>query len=190
MGFIHAYLEKQLVRLYKPRMVWGYKRPDGVVMKNTRVANTTFIDGKENADIQDYVFIGHHNFIEASNGLKVGEGVQITNFVSILTHSSHKSIRLYGRHFVDKVANIGYIKGSVEIGAYSFIGPHSLILPGAKIGKGCLVSAYSYVSGVFPDFSVIRGNPAKVVGDTRKIDRPYLVAHPELQVYYDEWTKT
>ncbi len=190
MGFIRTYLEKLLVRLYKPRMIWGYKRPDGVMMKNTRVANTTFIDGKENADIRDHVFIAHHNYIEASNGLKIEEGVQIASFVSITTHSSHNSIRLYGRHFVNEVIRVGYIKGSVEIGAYSFIGPHSLILPGTKIGKGCMVSAYSCVSGEFPDFSIIKGNPATVVGDTRKVDHPFLDAHPELQSYYDEWAKT
>jgi len=190
MGFIRKFLENRLIRLYKPRMVWGYRRPDGKLMKHTRIANTTFIDGENHADISDFVFIGHHNFIEASNGLIIGEGVQITNFISILTHSSHKSIRLYGRHFVDKTAEIGYVKGRVEIGDYSFIGPHSLILPGTRIGKGSMISAYSYVSGEFPDFSVIKGNPAKVVGDTRKLDRPYLDSHPELQASYHEWTKT
>lgn len=190
MGFIWSYIEKQLVRLCQPRMVWGYVRPDGKVMKNTRISSTSFIDGKVHADIGDYVFIGHYNFLEASNGLKIGEGVQVTNYVSIITHSSHKSIRLYGRHFVTETAKVGYVKGSVEIGAYTFIGPHSLIRPGTKIGKGCLVAAYSFVSGEFPDFSVIKGNPAQVVGDTREIDRPCLEEYPEIQAYYDEWAKT
>jgi acetyltransferase-like isoleucine patch superfamily enzyme len=189
MGFVLAWLEKQLFRLYKPRIVWGYKRPDGILLKNTRVGNTTFIDGREHADIGDYVFIGHHNFIEASNGLKIGEGVQITNFVSITTHSSHTSIRLYGRHYIDSREMVGYEKGSIEIGPYTFIGPHSLILPGTKIGKGCLVAAYSNVSGDYPDFSIIRGNPAKVVGDVRNLDLSYLSGHPELQTFYDEWSQ-
>ena len=62
---------------------------------------------------------------------------------------------------------IGYIQGKVNIGKYTFIGPHSTIMPNTTIGKGCIVSAYSYVKGNYPDFSIISGNPAKIVGDTR-----------------------
>jgi acetyltransferase-like isoleucine patch superfamily enzyme len=60
-------------------------------------------------------------------------------------------------------------------------------MPGAKIGKGCIVSAYSMVKGDFPDFSIISGNPAKVIGDTREMDEPYLREHPELIQFYSEW---
>lgn len=189
MRMISTFIKRQLARLYKPRMIWGYRRMDNVYLKNTRIANTTFIDGPEGLDIADYVFIGHHNFIEATYGLRIGEGVQITNFVSITTHSSHKSIRLYGRHFVDNSCQEGYIRGSIEIGDYSFIGPHVLIRPCSRIGKGCLVAAYSNVKGEFPDYSFIKGDPAVVVGDTRDFDVTVLKSHPELQPYYDEWTK-
>jgi acetyltransferase-like isoleucine patch superfamily enzyme len=81
----------------------------------------------------------------------------------------------------------GYIRGSVDIGAYTFIGPHAIIMPDTTIGKGSIVAAFSYVKGNFPDFSIIAGNPAKVVGDTRKIDEQYLKEHPELNEYYTEW---
>jgi acetyltransferase-like isoleucine patch superfamily enzyme len=83
----------------------------------------------------------------------------------------------------------GYMRGSVHIGKYTFVGPHSVIMPGTKIGKGSIVAAYSMVKGEFPDFSIIAGTPAKVIGDTRKVDEPYLMANPELQKYYDEWAK-
>ena len=170
-------------------MIWGFKRSDHVFLKNTRIANTTFIDGLDGLDIADHVFIGHHNFIEATHGLRIGEGVQITTFVSISTHSSHKSIRLYGRHFVDYGFHEGYVRGSVEIGDFTFIGPHTLIRPCTRIGKGSLIAAYSNVKGEFPDYSFIKGDPAVVVGDTRDFDLPFLKLHPELQPYYDEWTK-
>ena len=83
----------------------------------------------------------------------------------------------------------GYVKGSVFIGKYTFIGPHSVIMPGTKIGKGSIVSAYSMVKGDFPEFSIIAGNPAKVVGNTRNIDGPFLQANPELRTFYEEWAK-
>jgi acetyltransferase-like isoleucine patch superfamily enzyme len=82
----------------------------------------------------------------------------------------------------------GYIKGSVFIGKFSFIGPHVTIMPNTKIGKGSIVSSHSYVSGEFPDFSIIGGNPAKIIGDTRTKDSLFFEQNPELKKNYDDWT--
>lgn len=161
---------------------------DGRRLVNTRVSNTCSLVSMEHLNIQDNVFIGHFNFIEASNGITIEEGCQITNYISIITHSSHISIRLYGKQYAGLDMK-GYVKGSVFIGKYTFIGPHSVIMPGTKIGKGSIVSAYSMVKGEFPEFSIIAGNPAKVVGNTRNIDGPFLQANPELRTFYEEWAK-
>ena len=174
-------------KLYAPQMSGRYRTADGTVLPRTRVSNTTFIDHKEGLKLGDNVFIGHFNFLDASNGLTISEGCQVTNYISIITHSSHISIRLYGKNY-GKVPDMkGYVKGAVSIGAYSFIGPHSVIMPGTTIGKGSIVSAYSYVQGEFPDFSIIAGNPAKVIGDTRAIDKTYLENDEELKKNYGEW---
>lgn len=186
---IKIYLYNKLANITKPHMIRGFKRFDGVFLEKTRISNTTYIDCSEKLYLEDNVFIGHYNYIDASNKLTIEEGCQITNFVSILTHSSHISIRLYGMDY-QKFSNLkGYVKGEVFIGAYSFIGPHSVIMPNVKIGKGCMVCAFSFVKGQFPDFSIIAGNPAKIVGDTRNIDETYLKENPELQSYYNEWAK-
>lgn len=175
----------ELNKIVQPQMVWGFERFDGLYLKKTRISNTTYLGNKESLVIEDNVFIGHYNFIDASNIIKIKEGCQITNFVSILTHSSHISIRLYGKEYTNFSNLKGYLKGDVYIGEYSFIGPHSLIMPNTKIGKGCIVTAYSNVKGQFSDFSIISGNPAKVVGDTRKLDESYLNEYPDLQKFYD-----
>lgn len=173
---------------FAPYMVGRYRTHNGKLLPRTRISNTTYIGNPENLNIEDNVFIGHFNFIDASNGMLIKTGCQITNYISIVTHSSHIAIRLYGNEY-NKVSNhLGYVRGSVEIGAYSFIGPHSVIMPSTKIGKGCIVAAYSYVKGEFPDFSIIVGNPAKVVGDTRKLDEEYLKSNPDLASFYKEWT--
>ncbi|MBN3035782.1 MAG: acyltransferase [Bacteroidales bacterium] len=173
--------------MLRPRMVWGYRHPGGRWLPATRVSNSTFIDHPEGLDIGDNVFIGHFNYIDASGGIRIGKGTQVTNFISLTTHSSHISIRLYGSHYQDHTNHLGYEKGPVEIGEYCFIGPHSVIMPGTKIGKGSILAAYSYVQGDFPDFSVIRGNPAQRTGDTRELDKKYLDGHPEIREYYKQW---
>jgi acetyltransferase-like isoleucine patch superfamily enzyme len=191
MGIIEKLLNRfsfERWRSFKPTMYTIKKSPfNGRLLKNTRISNTCNFESMSHLDIGDHVFIGHYNFIESSNGICIEEGCQITNYISILTHSSHISIRLYGKNYQGSDM-IGYVKGSVLIGKYSFVGPHSVIMPGTSIGKGSIVSAFSYVKGTFPDFSVIAGNPAKVIGDTRNMDESFLQEHPELRNFYEEWS--
>ena len=165
-----------------------YADNNGKLLEKTSVSNSTFIDYPNNLTLGKRVYIGHFNFIEASNGIEIEDGCQITTYCTITSHSSHQAIRLYGYDYSG--ANmIGYKKGGIKIGKFSFIGPHSTIMPGTKIGKGSIVSAYSYVQGEFPDFAIIGGNPAKIIGDTREKDYELLKKYPELNDYYDKWAK-
>jgi maltose O-acetyltransferase len=54
----------------------------------------------------------------------------------------------------------------VVIGDDVFIGSRVTILKGARIGRGCIVSASAVVTSNFvaPDYSVVAGNPARIVG--------------------------
>jgi len=116
--------------------------------------------------------------------------VQITSHVSIVTHSSHRTMRLLGRAYVDSGTDKpGWIAGPVHIGAYSFIGPHALIEANTRLGRGTLVCAGSFVRGTYPDFAILEGRPARVVGDSRRADEAWLERHPELRAHYDAWAQ-
>ena len=80
-----------------------------------------------------------------------------------------------------------FVREATVIGAYTFIGPHSVVAPGSRIGRGVLVRAFSYVSGVVPDFAIVGGQPAQVIGDTRQLDQAWLTAHPQQRADYDAW---
>ncbi|MFM1915583.1 MAG: hypothetical protein RLZZ531_1252 [Bacteroidota bacterium] len=186
-GFFSKVLRRFFL-MFRPAMNGRIYNNDGKRIPLTRISNTTFIDHPQHLLLGENVYIGHYNIIEASNGITIEEGCQLTTFINMTSHSSHMAIRIYGRHYssVDKEI---YERGSISIGKYTFVGPHSTIMPKTKIGKGSLVAAYSYVKGEFPDFSIISGNPAKVIGDTRDMDERQLKQHPELRSYYDDWTK-
>ena len=172
------------------RMVFGEQGRAGQALPHTRIAPSTCIEGEAGLELADHVFIGQFNFLDATAGLRIAEGVQITNFVSIVTHSSHRSIRLLGRAYASRQGEVpGYVRAPVEIGAYSFIGPHSVVMAGSRIGRGVLVKAYSYVDGDVPDFAVVGGQPAVVIGDTRELDRAWLDAHPSERAHYDAWAQ-
>ena len=115
--------------------------------------------------------------------------MQVTTHCALLTHSSHQALRLAGRAYWGDANPAGFVRASTHVGAYSFIGPHSVLAPGARLGRGVLVKAYSYVSGDVPDFAVVAGQPAQVVGDTRELDAAWLQAHPEARAQYDAWAR-
>ena len=185
-----AIAAKRLVSLaWGPRMVGGFVRGDGVYLPHTRVSNASVCFAREMLMVEDHVFIGHFSVLDATYGLRIGEGSQIGFFTGIFTHSSHVAVRLYGRAYVDTAHKHAYFTAPVVVGPYCFIGAHATLLPGTTLGRGCLVAAYSLVSGEFEDFSVIAGNPAKRVGDTRHMDQPHLARHPELQAHYDAWAR-
>ncbi len=168
-------------------MIYGYRHADGRWLAHTRVSTHTRIEHPQSLDMGDHVFIGHFTMVDASGGLVVGEGCQITNYVSILTHSSHRAIRLMGRAYFSHPDPTGYVRRATRIGEYSFIGPHSVIAPGAKIGRGVVVQAYSYVTGEVPDFAIVAGQPARVVGDTRTGDRRWLETDAKARQRYEAW---
>ena len=156
-----------LLTKIKPEII-GYKNDNGQLIEDSGVSNMTHVSNKKNVKIGLGVFIGHFNYIDGYNKVTIGDGCQITNYASILTHSSHHTLRLHGNLDIpNELSEIGLVTGEVIIGAYSYIGAHTVIMPGSKIGKGCIVSAYSYVNGEFPDYSILRGQPARIVGSTK-----------------------
>ena len=168
------------------------ERSHGRLLPNTRISGASVIEHEDKLVLGDNVFIGAFNFIEASAGITIGEGVQITSHCAIVTHSSHRSQRLLGPAYstwplTPATQRPGWIAGPVAIGAYSFIGPHSLIEANTRIGRGSLVCAGSFVRGQYPDFAILEGRPARVVGDSRTADARLLERYPELRVLYDAW---
>ena len=187
----------RLRRRWLRRWIWQpvFGEQQGTrLLPHTRISSASVIEHEDKLKLGDNVFIGAFNFIEASGGITIEEGVQITSHCTIVTHSSHRSQRLLGPGYVtwpvpEGGARPGWIAGPIHIGAYSFVGPHSLIEANTRIGRGTLVCAGSFVRGSFPDYAILEGRPARVVGDSRRADEQALVRHPELQVLYDAWTQ-
>jgi acetyltransferase-like isoleucine patch superfamily enzyme len=68
----------------------------------------------------------------------------------------------------DRRAGYGGASRPIVIEDDVFIGARAIILKGVTIGKGCVVGAGAVVSKSVPPYSVVVGNPAKVVGDSRR----------------------
>lgn len=59
----------------------------------------------------------------------------------------------------------------VKVGYGTFVGVNAIILPGVELGRCCIVGAGAVVTKSAPDYSVLGGNPAQVIGDVRELKR-------------------
>jgi acetyltransferase-like isoleucine patch superfamily enzyme len=175
----------ELNKLIRPEMI-SYNRWNNEIIYKTIISNTSHISNKHNVEIGSNVLIFHNTYIDGFFKITLREGVAIGHCSTLLTHSSHNSLRLHGKNYSitpsDQIK--GLVKGEIYIGEYSFVGPNCVIMPGTIIGKGCIVAAYSFVNGEYPDFAIIKGNPAIIVGSTRELDEKYLKRYPNLQNTY------
>ncbi len=187
LGYLISLIQNIFSFFYTPFMVYGfYNRVQKKFMKYTRISSTSKVMYKKNLDVEDNVWIGHYSLLDASNGIKIGKNVQTGSHISIFSHSSHYSIRLLGDTYLNTNNRIGYINGEVNIGDYTFIGTGTVIFPGVRIGKGCLIKACSVVTKSFPDYAIISGNPAVQMGSTIQLDEKYFIEKVVQENYFDK----
>lgn len=107
------------------------------------VLNDAFLDLLAPVTIEDNVFFGHN--------------------VRILT----------GLHDVEKLGlerQCAIVSRPVTIETGVWIASYAVILPGAHIGKNAVVAAGSVVSGRVEPYTVVAGNPARVIREIRARD--------------------
>jgi colanic acid/amylovoran biosynthesis glycosyltransferase len=179
-------IKYEFLKWFKPEIIGLTRNFQGKKVEGVRISNTAHISKRENVVLENGVFIAHFSYVDGYKPVEIAEGAAIGSYTSVLTHSSHNTLRLYGSHYLDNFATglKGQTSAPVKIGQYSFVGPNVVIMPGTIIGDGCIVAAFSLVSGTFPNYSIIKGNPAVVVGDTRKLDEALLRKYPDLRDYY------
>lgn len=54
-------------------------------------------------------------------------------------------------------------KGDIRIGNDVWLGRECTVMPGAEIGDGSIAAACSVITGKFPPYSLIGGNPARLI---------------------------
>ena len=108
-----------------------------------------------NGVVQVSCHIGCINRVEIGEYTTMGARTYITDH----THGTVEpdDIKLPPRH--RKL----YSKGPVIIGKYVAIGEGCIILPGVTIGDNAVIGANAVVTKDVPPFSVVAGNPAKVI---------------------------
>lgn len=66
----------------------------------------------------------------------------------------------------------------VKIGYGTFVGVNAIVLPGVEIGRCSIIGAGAVVTKSVPEYSVVGGNPAKVIGDVRELKKKLPALNP------------
>jgi len=86
--------------------------------------------------------------------------------VNVLTHDW--SLYTVGRGIGLEMERPIGVHRKIRIGRYAFVGANSMLLPGVEIGDGAIVGGGSVVRGKVPPWTIVVGNPATPVGDSRE----------------------
>ena len=136
----------------------------------------TFSHGGE-IHIGKYCYIGEHSKLWSAGHIHVGDRVLIAHAVTILDNLTHPiSASSRHNHFRQIIANghpeaINLDEQPVEIGDDVWIGCMSVVLRGVTIGQGAIIGAGSVVANSIPPWTVVAGNPARVIRELTPAER-------------------
>lgn len=124
-----------------------------------RMREGSKILSKENLVCGEYVWIGENAVLDASGGLEIGSHTSIGLSVYLWSHTSPLTNLTMSNHSGSPLIE----RKRTKIGSGVFIGGPSVIFPGVTIGNKVIISPLSVVNKDIPDYSVVAGNPARVV---------------------------
>ena len=145
---------------------------------NDCIINGSFIFESKEGEILigNHTFIGGSTFISHSK-IEIGDNVTIAWGCTIYDHNSHSLDYMERRKDIDDqlndirsgqnfIANKNWasVKSApIKICNDAWIGMNVIVLKGVTIGEGAIVGAGSVVTKDVPAWTVVGGNPAKII---------------------------
>lgn len=148
------------------------------VIKHPRISIGEFSYYHNFEVLEDYAsFIVPYLFPLSLDQLVIGKFVQMAHGVRFITSSANHKMDGFSTYpFMNFMMNENTTgadivkmfeesqnKGDVIVGNDVWIGFESIIMPGVKIGDGAIIGAKSVVTKDVEPYTVVAGNPAKVI---------------------------
>ncbi len=119
--------------------------------------------------IGDNVCIYQSTVLGSVNSISLGNGVIISNHVHVYDNNNHPTspeirMNMVQSGFDGDAWRWKHSQNApVVIEDNVWIGEYSAIMKGVRIGRGSVVAAHAVVTKDVPEYSIVAGNPARVV---------------------------
>jgi acetyltransferase-like isoleucine patch superfamily enzyme len=116
-------------------------------------------------------YIGENARIWSASKISIGDRVLIAHEVNVFDNNTHP-ISAHARHrHYKEIVNTGFPKAPgyslnerpVVILDDAWVGARAIIMPGCTIGKGAIVGAGSVVTSDVAPYTIVAGNPARLI---------------------------
>ena len=142
-----------------------------ITNENIEVGDYTYYDDPEGPENFEKNVLYHFPFI--GDKLIIGKFCAIAKDVKFIMNGANHKISghstypfyIFGNGWekvLPKKEELPY-KGDTVIGNDVWIGYESTIMPGVKIGDGAIIASKSVVAKDIPAYSIVGGNPAKII---------------------------
>ncbi|CNE59995.1 transferase hexapeptide repeat containing protein [Yersinia nurmii] len=142
-----------------------------VTNPNIIIGDYTYYDDPDNSEDFERNVLYHFPFI--GDKLIIGKFCAIARGVKfIMNGANHKlsgvstyPFQIFGNCWEKVTPSPGDLpfKGNTVVGNDVWIGFEALIMPGVNIGNGAIIASRSVVTSDVPAYSIVGGNPAKVI---------------------------
>ncbi|ALQ08099.1 chloramphenicol acetyltransferase [Pseudoalteromonas sp. Bsw20308] len=142
-----------------------------ITSTNIEVGDYTYYDDPDGPENFEKNVLYHFDFI--NDKLLIGKFCAIAKDVTFIMNGANHQTSGFSTYpffifgngwgkFAPKSNDLPF-KGNTEIGHDVWIGYNATIMPGVKIGSGAIIASKSVVTCDVPAYSVVGGNPAKVI---------------------------
>ncbi|TGK36026.1 antibiotic acetyltransferase [Leptospira gomenensis] len=142
--------------------------------QSIEVGDYTYYDdpkGAENFETENVLY--HYDF--SGDRLIVGKFCALATGVKFIMNGANHRMNSFSTYpfaifgngwevVMSRMQNLPH-KGDTIVGNDVWIGTNAVILPGVKIGDGAIVGAYSVVARDVPPYTIVAGNPARLIRD-------------------------
>jgi acetyltransferase-like isoleucine patch superfamily enzyme len=136
--------------------IFLYRKIGMKIGDNCVVRRGVYLGSPNELEVGDGSFIGRAS-LYCTGGVRIGKKVNISDGVVVIT----------AKHDVNSPA-FEALYMPIAVGDWAWIATNAIILAGVTIGEGAVVAAGAVVTKDVAPYSVVGGNPAKVIGERKK----------------------
>jgi acetyltransferase-like isoleucine patch superfamily enzyme len=136
--------------------IFLYRKIGMKIGENCVVRRGVYLGSPNELEMGDGSFIGRAN-LYCTGGVKIGKNVNVSDGAVIIT----------AKHDVNSPA-FEALYEPITVNDWAWIATNAIILAGVTIGEGAVVAAGAVVTKDVLPYSIVGGNPAKVIGERKK----------------------